>query len=259
VPPTAQVSSTPPVQQTVPPTGQVSTTPPVQQTLPPTGQVSSTPPAQQTVPPTGQPVVPVTGQVLKNGGAPLVETVPQVPLPVPAQPPQPVVQQPAVQPQIPDASLGDLGDANLSALRQSESQLRDVRSTMDSLAVEVQKKFALSIACIVFVLFGPPIALRFPRGGVGATLGVSLIVFGLYYVCLMAGETLADDGKLPPWVAMWGANAIFTTVGLLLLVSIESTADATRSGGIAGWISDRRARKALRRARIAMPAPSAAM
>ena len=139
-------------------------------------------------------------------------------------------------------SLG--AQAELSAAR---SQLTLVRASMDSLAVEIQKKFALSFACIVFVLFGPPIALRFPRGGVGATLGISLVVFGLYYICLMAGETLADDGKLEPIIAMWIANVIFTIAGLLLLLRLEKTADASRGGGIRAWFEERRTRRANRR------------
>ncbi len=143
------------------------------------------------------------------------------------------------------AALIQGSEAELSAAR---SQLTLVRASMDSLAVEIQKKFALSFACIVFVLFGPPIALRFPRGGVGATLGISLVVFGLYYICLMAGETLADDGQLPPIVAMWIANVIFTIAGLLLLLRIEKTADASRGGGIRAWFEERRMRRANRRA-----------
>ncbi|MEP6779185.1 MAG: LptF/LptG family permease [Gemmatimonadaceae bacterium] len=153
--------------------------------------------------------------------------------------------------------LGGLDEGGVGALNATNSQLTIVRESMDDLAVEVQKKFALSFACLVFVLFGPPIALRFPRGGVGATLGISLIVFGLYYVCLSAGETLADDGKLPPWVAMWIANVIFTIVGLLLLLRIEKTADASRGGGIRAWLEERKLRRASR-SRLRVAAPSSA-
>lgn len=123
---------------------------------------------------------------------------------------------------------------------------------MSSYAVEVQKKFALSIACFVFVLFGPPIALRFPRGGLGLTLGVSLAVFGAYYVCLMAGETLADKGRLDPLVAMWGANVLFTSGGLVMLLRVERTTDGSRGGGLRDWWSDRSSRSAMRR-RAAAP------
>ena len=81
---------------------------------------------------------------------------------------------------------------------------------MNRYGVEIQKKFALSAACIVFVLIGAPIALRFPRGGVGLVIGVSLGVFAIYYVGLIAGESLADRAFLTPFWAMWAANVILT-------------------------------------------------
>ena len=36
--------------------------------------------------------------------------------------------------------------------------------------------------------------------------GVSFAIFGIYYVGLIGGETLADKGYMPPWLAMWAAN-----------------------------------------------------
>lgn len=126
------------------------------------------------------------------------------------------------------------------------TQLAESRESLDSLSVEIQKKFALSFACVVFVLFGPPIALRFPRGGVGVTIGVSIVVFGLYYICLMGGEALADKGRLPAIVAMWIANFIFSIVGVVLLWRVESTTDTSRGGGIRDWWADRKARAALK-------------
>src|SRR5207253_2359320 len=62
----------------------------------------------------------------------------------------------------------------LSAIEATQSRLDDDRRTSNTYAVEIEKKFALSVACIVFVLLGAPVALRFPRGGVGLVLGVSL-------------------------------------------------------------------------------------
>ncbi|MEO7361535.1 MAG: LptF/LptG family permease, partial [Gemmatimonadaceae bacterium] len=178
-------------------------------------------------------------------------------------PPPSTTPPPAVTATVTPASgdspdLEALSVGSNAELNAARSQLMLVRASMDGLSVEIQKKFALSFACIVFVLFGPPIALRFPRGGVGATLGISLVVFGLYYICLMAGETLADDGKLEPIVAMWIANVIFTLAGLLLLMRLEKTADASRGGGVRAWFEDRRMRRATRRAvRVADPTVSA--
>src|SRR5690348_17692227 len=45
-----------------------------------------------------------------------------------------------------------------------------------------------------------------------------LIVFAIYYIGLIAGESLADRAFLTPFWAMWAANVILTAVGLVLLV-----------------------------------------
>ena len=101
---------------------------------------------------------------------------------------------------------------------QAEAARLRVMDTLRSLnryEVEIHKKFALAAACFIFVLLGAPIALRFPRAGVGLTIGVSLVVFGLYYVGLIAGESLARRGMVPPFVSMWIANALFGTLALI--------------------------------------------
>ena len=114
----------------------------------------------------------------------------------------------------------------------TRSRMLENRSSMNRLGVEIHKKFALSAACIVFVLIGAPIALRFPRGGVGLVIGVSLGVFAIYYVGLIAGESLADRAFLTPFWAMWAANVILTGVGLLLLARMGKEGATSRGGDL---------------------------
>ncbi len=228
----------PPVQQ--PPVQQ----PPVQQ--PPVQQ----PPVQQPpvqpipVPPTPSPVAQPTivPSVVPGQANPAIPGPVDSLVVVPAA----AVAQPPVVPPVIMAAV-DSDEMNRGSMLAATMQLLEARESLDSLAVEIHKKFALSFACLVFVLFGPPIALRFPRGGVGVTLGVSIIVFGLYYICLMAGEALADKGRLPAYVAMWIANVIFTLVGIMMLWRVESTTDRSRGGGVREWWSDRAVRRELAR------------
>ncbi|MFB6240542.1 MAG: LptF/LptG family permease, partial [Gemmatimonadota bacterium] len=81
-------------------------------------------------------------------------------------------------------------------------------------AVEIQKKIAIPVACVVFVLIGAPIAIRYPLGGVGMVVGVSFGFFCAYYVALVGGEELADRLILSPFWAMWAPNILFGSVGL---------------------------------------------
>lgn len=103
-------------------------------------------------------------------------------------------------------------------------QLISTQRVINGNQVEIEKKFAIATACVIFALLGAPIAFRFPRGGVGLTIGVSLAVFGVYYVGLIAGEELARRGMLPAFVAMWATN------GALLLIGVVLTARLGREG-----------------------------
>ncbi|MEO8909671.1 MAG: LptF/LptG family permease [Gemmatimonadaceae bacterium] len=139
-------------------------------------------------------------------------------------------------------------NATLEALRL---RLDDSSQLMNAYAVEIHKKFALAVACFVFVLLGAPIALRFPRGGVGLTIGVSLFVFALYYVCLIAGESLGKRGLMPPVVSMWMANVIFAAIALLMLRKMGKEGSTARGGdmremfdSIRGWARAKLGRKA---------------
>ena len=128
---------------------------------------------------------------------------------------------------------------------QVESARLRVTETLRSLnryEVEIHKKFALAAACFIFVLLGAPIALRFPRAGVGLTIGVSLVVFGLYYVGLIAGESLARRGMVPPFVSMWIANAVFGVIALILLSRMGKESGSSRGGDFREFVDNIRYR-----------------
>ncbi len=74
--------------------------------------------------------------------------------------------------------------------------------------VELQKRLSLAFSAFFFVLFGAPVGLLLRRGGVGTGFMVGLIFFALYYVLLLAGENMAEAGKLSPFVGMWLPNII---------------------------------------------------
>lgn len=122
--------------------------------------------------------------------------------------------------------------------------------------VEIHKKFAIAVATLVFVLIGVPIALRFPRGGVGMVISVSIVVFGIYYVGLIGGESLADEGYVEPVLAMWATNALIGVIGLLALLRVgweHSTGRGAGWGDLPRWLRRRPGRAAARAEAEARP------
>src|SRR5207253_4318327 len=110
---------------------------------------------------------------------------------------------------------------NLAYTTQAPSaysqRLRAARSRAAIYEVEIQKKLAISAACVIFALLGMPLAIRYPRGGVGLVIGTSLAVFSVYYVGLIGGEELGDRLIVPPFFSMWTPNLIFLIVSIPLL------------------------------------------
>jgi lipopolysaccharide export system permease protein len=130
---------------------------------------------------------------------------------------------------------------------QLKIQIGMAQNTIDGDQVEIEKKFAIAAACVIFVLLGAPVALRFPRGGVGLTIGVSLGVFGLYYVGLVAGEALARANIIPPVLAMWSTNILLLAVGLFLMARLGREGSTSRGSEMSEffvrvreWIARRR-------------------
>jgi lipopolysaccharide export system permease protein len=92
-------------------------------------------------------------------------------------------------------------------------EIEAVRRRVAQLEVEYHKKFALAFACVVFVLVGAPLGVRVSRGGL--TVGfLSLVFFLFYFVCLVAGEGLADRLLVSPLIAMWLPNLVLGAIGI---------------------------------------------
>ena len=124
-----------------------------------------------------------------------------------------------------------------------EARVQGARQRAATYEVEIQKKLTIATACIVFALVGIPVALRFPRGGVGLVIGTSVVVFAIYYIGLIGGEDLGDRLILSPFLAMWTPNLIFCVVGLVGLWVVRSEGSPARGGDwsdvrelLLGWL-----------------------
>jgi lipopolysaccharide export system permease protein len=168
-------------------------------------------------------------------------------------------QSPPVNPLRPSRVQPDTGQlladtvGYRARLQDAQFRMQDARRQRDRYDVEIQKKFSLAAACVVFVIVGAPIALRFPRGGVGLVIGVSFAIFGLYYVGLIGGETLADKGYLPPWLAMWIANLLLLAIGLGLVSRMGRESTTSRGGDFTELLLTARARTLGWLRRIGVP------
>ncbi|MFQ5432528.1 MAG: LPS export ABC transporter permease LptF [Nitrospinota bacterium] len=82
--------------------------------------------------------------------------------------------------------------------------------------VEIQTRYALPVACIVFGLLGAPLGIRAHRGGRWGGLGIGVLMIVVNYLLLMLGEGLGRDGTLDPVPAVWFPNFLMGSLALFL-------------------------------------------
>ena len=84
--------------------------------------------------------------------------------------------------------------------------------------VEINKKYALPVACIVFLLIGAPLGVMVKKGGFGVAASISLFFFLLYWAFLIGGEKLSERDFISPFIGMWAANILLTIFGVILII-----------------------------------------
>jgi lipopolysaccharide export system permease protein len=197
-------------------------------------------PAGAFIPETAAVTLPAAGSSPIAGRPPMPAPVvrPNSPAPVPG----------ATRPPSAGAATGDdLKTLIASETADAKIRLDDARHWRNRYAIEIQKKFSLAAACIVLVLVGAPISLRFPRGGVGLVLIASFLIFSVYYIGLTSGEALANHNIISPFWAMWAGNIIFALIGIALISRMGHETATARGGNLAEmfdsvrfWLEQRR-------------------
>jgi lipopolysaccharide export system permease protein len=80
--------------------------------------------------------------------------------------------------------------------------------------IELHKRLALPVACLVLGLFALPLAFFFQGMKREYGLVMALGAFFLYYSLFSIGMSLAESGMLPPAVSLWVPNALFLMAAL---------------------------------------------
>lgn len=127
-----------------------------------------------------------------------------------------------------DLQLFDPVNESISSKSPPSMSITEVLTTLDSpdlkkelkleLNTEFHKRIAIGLACLVFGMIGVALGTVTNRRNVkagGAVLSVAIIV--AYWIIYVTSESLARNGTLPPWFAMWLANFIFSIGGFFLL------------------------------------------
>ena len=101
-------------------------------------------------------------------------------------------------------------------VERSRQQIKAQKQIMDKYSIEIQKKYSIPTASVVFILIGAPLGIMTRRGGMGMAVAIAIVLFMVYWAFLIGGEDMADRGIITPFWAMWSANILIGLIGLYL-------------------------------------------
>jgi len=82
--------------------------------------------------------------------------------------------------------------------------------------IEQQKRLALPFSAFVLTIMGVSLSSRKKRGGIGFNLGIGIALSFSYILFLKFSEMFVYTGTLPPGIALWLPNVIFTIIAAVL-------------------------------------------
>lgn len=95
--------------------------------------------------------------------------------------------------------------------------MADAEKTRRRFEVEIHRRVASPVACLLFFFVSFPLGLVVKRSGKGAGFLLALIFFIIYYVFYFWGIQEANHGRLPAFLGAWIPNIIIGGIGLYIM------------------------------------------
>ncbi len=100
-------------------------------------------------------------------------------------------------------------------------------------ALELHKRFALPIACMMLAMVGIPLGTSSKRGGRSSGyVWAIFLCFCCYYMAFIALTNMARTHTLSPVLASWLPNAVFGLAGIIMIARMELPGDRDLLGGL---------------------------
>lgn len=99
-----------------------------------------------------------------------------------------------------------------------------IQKTIRRYIIEYNRKFTLSVSCLLLFSIGAPLGAIIRKGGLGLPVVMSIIFFLIYHIISTIGEKSAREGTMSPLMGMWIAIVILTPLGIFL--TYKSTSDS---------------------------------
>ena len=100
--------------------------------------------------------------------------------------------------------------------------LNDYQRYIRKHEIELYRKFTLAFACLIFFFIGAPLGAITRKGGLGAPVVISVVMFIIYYIIDNTGYKMAREALWPCWAGMWLSSFVLLPIGIFLTTKAAS-------------------------------------
>ena len=83
-------------------------------------------------------------------------------------------------------------------------------------SIEKQRRLSMPFSALILTIIGVSLSARKRRGGIGWNIGIGIALAFSYIFFLRISEMFVYTDTLPPWIALWLPNVLFTVVAYFL-------------------------------------------
>ena len=98
-----------------------------------------------------------------------------------------------------------------------EEEKMEGSANVNTYLVEKYRRISIPIATFILTLIGVSLSSKKVRGGIGLQLAFGIGLSFIYILFMQVSNTFAINGVMPPLIAVWLPNLIFTIIGVALL------------------------------------------
>ncbi|MDR0833905.1 MAG: LptF/LptG family permease [Candidatus Symbiothrix sp.] len=129
------------------------------------------------------------------------------------------------------------------------NQQNDANTQLRAYKIQLQAKFTLSLACLLFFFIGAPLGAIIRKGGLGMPTVLSVFLYLTYYTINDFGTKMARTGTWDIWLGVWLSTFLLLALGIFF--TYQAINDSTMFNAEVWKKGFNRVTKALKRKRPA--------
>ncbi len=111
----------------------------------------------------------------------------------------------------------------ISSMKINHGDITFKTSYMCTFQIELQRKYRLAVACLLFFFIGAPLGSIIRKGGIAIPLVFTVLFFVIYFALSVIGEKIAKGGTTLVWLGTWLSS--FILLPLCIFLTYHATMD----------------------------------